>query len=428
MYFGALIKNKNNYSIAEGTDITESNFDSIICILAGPNQNLIITALNKVLRAAEDIDNERVPTCDPISGSYYVYAYFDSNTTQNWNNIFYVGKGKVNRQFAHLDSRSKRFISKTPLVSTRKKDQYIDKWLSEHISIGSSKEQIRKQAKNKLVSCLYNDLTELEAFFLEKFLIMRGRRAQDLANETAGNDKLGEYTSICVPKIYDRNNSEHHNIWSAAVMEFWTNPHSPIINNTIRPSLTFIGIESNLDKLAQCLSSFGLVGCDMSNKPENRLNTNQMVRNYCGVTGAGDAKISFAFEDLQNTKPYRFDFRIPPAGLEVTMTLRPLTCRTRENTQFINYFNNAVVNRVSMGSLHTKAENLNLLYPNTYIKNRNNWPYYKPLSWNSDGTKYSTFFPIDQPDSSVNSKVHWLQGHDVTLSLKDAVKIISEAF
>jgi hypothetical protein len=135
MNFGALIKNNNKYSIAEGTNIIESGFDNIICIIAGSDQNLITSALNKVLRAAEDIDNDRVPTCDPISGSYYVYAYFDSNTTQNWNNIFYVGKGKVNRQFAHLDLRSERFISKTPLVSTRQKDQYIDKWLSEHISI-----------------------------------------------------------------------------------------------------------------------------------------------------------------------------------------------------------------------------------------------------------------------------------------------------
>jgi len=327
-----LVKQSNVYSIQKKAALDQTDIDDIIFMIAGPDENIIHVALQKILVATSDIDSGVVKHEQLGSDPYYVYGYFEEGQPPSWQTAFYIGKGKGLRLFAHLDQRVRLRANTDRAMVTRQKDLMIDQWLDANPGKLLTRIIAREHAFETLINRLYSGLTELEAFYLEKYLIMRARRPQNISNDTAGNHAFGKYTSVCQPREYNRTNGAHELLWRQAVEGFLDSPQSSRMANTLRPSLVFIGLEPELDALSESLSSIDLKPCDMSHAPENRLTAESMIRKFCGVHGAGDAKASFMLSD--EYRPYRFDLRIPPAGLEVSITLRPIECTSSGNRAF----------------------------------------------------------------------------------------------
>lgn len=427
MKMAALVKQTNGYEIQSKPQLDSTDTQLIIFMIAGPDADVIHTVLQKIQRAAADIEASTVPQQEPINGSSYVYGYFETDLPQSWQTAFYIGKGKGQRLFAHLNQRLKSHARKEEPIATRQKDRLIDQWLKLATDQMQTNKLARSHAVGTLISCLYSGLTELEAFYLEKFLIMRARRPQHIANDTAGNQAFGEYTSLCQPGECNSANEVHRSLWHQAVKGFLDNPDSPRVNNTLRPALTFIGIEPELDTLAKSLQDIGLIPCDMTQAPENRLTAQTMIREFCGVHGAGDAKASFMLAD--GDRPYRFDFRIPPAGLELVITLRPIVCTSSAKQAFRDFFDYVSVTESSAGTCVSIADRLSKLYPSKYIMNRQQWPFYKPFTWNADGKKDDpAYFSMINPSARTRIKTNWIKGHEGELSMLEAIELIAKSF
>lgn len=417
MSIAAITKSVKGFEMVDLEQNPSIQSADIIFILSGPSSKTINLALQKILIAAQHVDSGHLPTCKATQGSYYVYGYFKDSTAQKWSDAFYIGKGINYRLLSHVRARSRNKNLAAPIPPKNDKERKIDEWLGTHTI---------NEAEGSFVKCLYAQLSELEAFFLEKFLIVRARRQQDIANDTAGNHNYEKYTSICQPKAFDENSTVHLALWHKAVNSFIKNPLAPHLHNTIRPSLTFIGLEPELDAFEKSLSATGLCPCDMRNKPENRLSADLMVRKFCSVSGAGDAKLSF--EVANQKRKYRFDFRIPPAGLDTILTLRPQSCLASENRDFVHYFSSTSVQPVQIRNISTIPAELKSFYSANFIKNKKNWPFYKPLTWDSNGRNDPTYFPMCKPNDLVDARVNWLQGNCVSISLVDAIQLIIKGF
>lgn len=428
MEIAALVKQNNGYAIQSKPELNAKNAQQIIFMIAGPDADVIRAALQKIQIAASDIDAGTVKHQEPSEGLSYVYGYFEAGRPQSWQTAFYIGKGRNSRLFAHLNERVLIRDNEDATVATRQKGRMIDQWLE----LNADQTQTRRSARahaihSKHISCLYSGLTELEAFYLEKFLIMRARRPQHIANDTAGNHESGEYSSICQPREYKPTNKVHNQLWHQTVEGFLTDPTSPRIKNTLRPALTFIGLEPELDALVETLASVGVVPCDMTHAPENRLDAQTMIRTYCGVHGAGDAKVSFRLADAD--RPYRFDFRIPPGGLGLIITLRPIVCTSEANQAFRNFLDSVSLTESTVGTCTSIAQRLSDLYPSEHIKNRRQWPFYKPFTWNANAKQYDpAYFPVTAPDTRVPIKTNWIQGHEAELSMLEAIELIAKSF
>jgi hypothetical protein len=426
MHILMLIKEAGTYKIVERHSGPPPSPETIIFALAGPEESMARRALERILVAAEDIDRGRVPQCQPQGDAFYVYTYFSPQLPQAWENAFYVGKGKAERRFSHLKERFRALTSEGRPPARTTKQKIIDGWLEPVVHTSMPWREVKKAAEGVLLAASYCNLSELEAFFLEKFLIMRARRPQDIANDTAGNHNDGEFSCICQPKSFDRNNSMHVQIWKNAIEAFLVDPNAPRVGHTLRPSLTFIGLEADLMAFENALRTVGLVPYDMTNAPENRLTPSQMLTPFCSVTGAGDAKLSFMV-DGKHSK-YRFDFRVPPAGLDMTMTLRPLRCDAASNRAFVRFFEDLSASDAHIGGIRTIPQRLSQLYPTRYIKNINNWPFFKPYAWNANAREDHVFFSMRDVNSPVDVQVNWIQGHTANLTLLKAVKLIDMAF
>ena len=216
----ALIKTEAGYQIADpSTSFSAPPADcaNVIFLVAGPSQQVIQAALEKVLIVAQDLDDGLVRCCTPPPGADYVYAYFDAPYPQNWSNTFYIGKGCKDRYFSHVKDRFSNAKKAEPKAAKNNKQKKIDTWLSNLGGLPRNNAALKQIAEGELVSAIYGDLSTVEAFFIEQFLIKRARRAQDVTNDTAGNNKSGKYTSLCQPKIFTRTNPVHSAIWNEAV-------------------------------------------------------------------------------------------------------------------------------------------------------------------------------------------------------------------
>lgn len=426
MHISMLIKEAGTYKIVGQRSTSAPNPKNIIFALAGPDDSIARRALERILAAAEDIDHFRVPRCQPQGGSFYVYTYFSPRLPQAWENAFYVGKGIAERRFSHLMKRYRSLNSEERPPARTNKEKIIDRWLGSDAHTSMPWREVKKAANETLLAVTYCNLSELEAFFLEKFLIMRARRPQDIANDTAGNHNIGEYTCICQPKSFDHEIPMHVQIWKNAIEGFLVDPNAPRVGHTLRPSLTFIGLEADLQAFENALRTVGLVPYDMTNVPENRLTQSQMIKPFCSVTGAADAKLSFILDG--ENRNYRFDFRVPPAGLDVTMTLRPLRCDAASKRAFVSFFENLSASDARVEGIRTIPQRLSQLYPTRYIKNINNWPFFKPFAWDADARADHVFFLMSDVNSPVRVQVNWIHGHAANLSLLQAVKLIDMAF
>jgi hypothetical protein len=426
MHISMLVKESGTYQIVGQRKGSSPNPENIIFALAGPDGSIASRALERILVAARDIDHGRVPQCQPQRDSFYVYTYFSPQLSLAWENAFYVGKGKAERRFSHLKNRFLGLNSEERPPARTTKQRIIDRWLVSDSRTSKPWGEIKTAAEGTLLVATYCNLSELEAFFLEKFLIMRARRPQDIVNDTAGNHKYGEYTCICQPKSFDGRNPLHVQIWQNAIEGFLADPNAKRVDNTLRPSLTFIGLDADLLAFSNALRTVGVVPYDMTNAPENRLAENQMIKPFCSVTGAGDAMLSFIADG--NQRNYRFDFRVPPAGLDMTMTLRPLRCDAAAKRSFVSFFNGLSVSDARIAGIQTIPQQLSQLYPTRFIMNINNWPYFKPYAWNADAKDNHVFFSMSDVKSPVDVHVNWIQGHTAHLTMLEAVRLIGMAF
>ena len=422
----SLVRNKGDYHVYNQEELLagDVDFSDIVFMIDGPITTESQGAVETIKRAARDLEMRAPPRNEKTGQGYYVYGYFESENDQLWETAFYIGKGKQNRAYSHLGSRIRSRERNIGIVGKTDKERKIDKWLDQQ-TLPLRRRELRDVAHNNLIALLYTELSELEAFFVEKFLIMRCRNPQEVTNQNAGIHKCQGYTSVCQPKEYDSNNSAHCGLWKKVVDEFLRDPRSDRLKHTLRPGLTFIGLESRLDALASHFASIGLQECDVSQLPENRLSGDCMVRKFCGVHGAADAKVSFRHPD----KPYRIDLRLPPGRLETNITLRPLKYTKRCRQTFLEFFENIELEGSSNhGRYKITTAPLKKLYPEEYIRNKAQWPYFKPLAMNAKGGDGSGWFPMADPEFRIPLRVNWIDGHDCELSMCEALKIISDAF
>lgn len=443
MPISALIRDINGkYNIQEVNGLPEINADDwfamVVAVLAGPDAKGVKTILEQLIEIGSDLEKGKV-ACKlyPVKPDYYyTYAYFKSanQMERRWHDAFYVGKGREKRWLAHVGEVFDRLKNDLPMRND--KEKLIADWLVENHHNEGTRKRAQEAAIGELVQRIYettnNDaLAEATAFFTEYFLITRALDAQDLANDTAGNRKSKNFIGLVQPKAFNHNNPVHKLLWNNAIIPFIANPEAKCIDITHRPGLRFIGADSLIETMNEAMESVGLLPYDMRNKPENRLQPESMTHNHVSVSGAADSILSYYYP---NNQVFRFDFRLQPGGVETNISLRPLSSKAHDKQAFINFMENLTLAPVQVGQLRSLELNLLNYYGalNTvFIKNRNNWPFCKPITLGADGDT-ACWHNIMEPHARRSCMVDWIQGpqqnNQVELSLLEAVELTARAF
>jgi hypothetical protein len=213
-------------------------------------------------------------------------------------------------------------------------------------------------------------------------------------------------------------------IWNDVINAFRSHEFARI-DNTCRPALLLIEAEKLVKQLTNVLRKVGLSPFDMRESPENRVKKMIAFDNFpsdlhhVSVSGAADLIASFHLD--KNDAPLRFDFRISPCDNKTTLTLRPTVNTGESNRLFKTYLDNRPLNESEIQCSETS--NIFRL-PESYVKNRNNWPFYKPLTWQANGST-SAWFTVDD-ETQTNFSVDWIREKPVRLTLSEAIKMVIE--
>lgn len=447
MPIAALMRDVNGeYNIQEVSGLPKTNledwFAMIIAVLSGPDAQGVEAILNQLINVGSDLDTDEVPCkVDPVTHDYYyTYAYFKSEkpAKRAWHDAYYIGKGRRNRWLEHVSTVVTHLENKRPLRNTKEKS--IADWLFQrNINMGAIDQAIQA-AKGAIVQRLYetnnNDaLAEAMAFFTEYFLITRARDAQDFSNNTAGNRKAGAYNGLVKPKAFNINNPSHNFLWKKAITAFFDNPNQEAINHTYRPAMRFISAGPLIESMDRAMKRIKLEPFGMRMATENRIRPqkchNCMHHDHVSVSGAADSILSYYYPKNQI---FRFDFRLQPGGVETNITLRPISSNRHDKLAFIDFMDNLTLVPVQVGQLCSLELNVLTHYESlntAFVKNRNNWPFCKPITLGADGNT-ACWHNILDPQARRTCLVDWIQGpqqtKQVEISLLEAVELTARAF
>ncbi|MGM0905562.1 MAG: hypothetical protein ACQEVQ_03410 [Pseudomonadota bacterium] len=435
MFLAALMKDKTDFDVVGPLEITSTVNrisdapDDVLFICSSPDKTFLTKLIDAIKSVEVDLQSGEIPNVDDNSKGAYVYGYFE-DAVPSWDKIFYVGKGNKNRDLSHTKNVLRKIKSGENLAGV--KDKLIASYIK-RMGI-NSEHQVRGTFVNRLYQ--HNDKYGNDiAFFIEYFLVHRARSPQRVSNKTEGNYKTGKHSALVRPVSYDPKKPQHSKLWGAAVTEFVTNPSSKRVSNTLRPSLKFIGFENSLDQINSKLAEVGLKPFNMSGLKENRLTPDTMIANNVSVSGAADPMISYINE--AEDKPYRFDLRVKSGSSSTVINLRPLSCKEPDKKSFLEFF---LALRLPEKVFNIQGKSLTTI-PGDFLqnyaikglsdplKNKNNWPFFKPMELTLKSKRASgVAFDFINFSETTACSPPWLKGEMHEMSFSQAVAAISKSF
>lgn len=397
----------------------------------GPCQDEVAAITQAVCLAAESM-NQSGPhnaTAPSVAGCCYVYAYFDDGNAA-WDRCFYVGKGTASHEALHLGRWTEhvRDTLKTAPALHNEKMRRIYAWIVSHNLTNHRHQHVRAAAADNLIRKLYvfdGVHAESQAFYVEYFLISHALGTHRVANDTRGNSTRRQCSAIALPRHLHLNRSDtlHQAIWRHTVGEFTLDPKSKTLDNTWGPALIAMFAAPYAANLDLCLRPLGLVPHQMHG--QGRLMGDIMPRPNIQVTGASDATLTYS---TAKRPYYRLELRFGATQCLTSISLRPYGNTRKDISKFLQYLDGYVMAPTEFGDLTTVPGALPVIYGhNDYVKNRNNWPFYKPYAQGADGNMSSWFDIADPTGNSQSGSTDWINGK-FELNLVDAISLIIKAF
>lgn len=425
--------------IQEFCDNAGVHQELILFLCSGPDAAGVTAVVNAVRQVLVDSQAATLPTVVRAQqpGEQYVYGYFQTKlkgpSNPSWKQAFYIGKGTVNRADGMHGGRWTSHVGDACGGGLLPRHKTIRAYLPSLTSVGTARQWA---VQNGLVKKLYGfngPYAEECAFAVEYFLVSSIYGAYAIDNDTNGNQKSGGYWCLARNHYYDNKNSKHCFIWKEAVQGFLSGPDNPVNKNTWWPALQTFYADKICNALDPSLQAVGLYPVQCVS--EGRLRDPQaLLRSNLNVTGSADCIITFT---TMPVRPYRIDLRLSATRNELTINLRPSThvmSPRLAHDQFTSYLGNhvfgasltTVQNRIRVGQMMDHYSGVDP------IRNRKQWPFYKPYASNGDG-RQAVWFPMEWipayplaikfPLADFNG-VRWLDPQHGQMSLIEALKII----
>lgn len=426
----AILEDDQDLKIVDPMSLTESLYTKIIFLCHSADESFLDALGEEILRVEKDLVSGTPAALRSPNNGYYVYGYFE-NGESDWGRLFYVGKGKNNRRLSHAGNVLNTLAHNG--LPVEKKDVLISEYIRDHNVTHLT------QVDNSLVRVLYKFdgvYSEALSFFVEYFLVHRARGASEISNRTEGNNRCGDHRGLARPKSFNRDSGAHETLWRSAVAEFINDASSKRLNNTYKPALRFIGFDDSLTVLNKTLGDFDFTPFDVQHVSENRIrNGGLMIAPNCSVSGAADAMISY--RSKAGNKPYRIDLRLKTGSSSTIINVRPLSNSTADKRAFLHFFDNlrlsgkdVVINEhtftTKLGKVPDIYANYNLSYP---IKNRNDWPFFKPMELTDNGSRAEGIkFELLDLNIKTTCSPPWLESQEVQLTLAEALGLINKVF
>lgn len=402
---------------------------ALLFAVSGPDEAEVKAIIEAVFQATHSLS---LPVPHQMAnsggvGNCYVYAYFDHGQAI-WDQCFYVGKGTANGGAPHLGRWTEhiKVALATAPASYNEKMRRIHAWVARRNLDGDGHISVRAAAAGDLVRKLYvfeGEFAESCAFYVEYFLITHAMGTHRIANDTNGNSTCGLCTAIALPRHLNRTDALHEAVWRNTVDEFAVNPNSKKLGNTWRPASIALFAAPFAATLDAYLAPLGLIPHPMSQ--QGRLTNNLMPRLNIQVTGASDATLTYSNPACPH---YRIELRFGATQCLTNISLRPLSQTKNGISAFLTYMDSCVISAAALGEVHTNPVALSLAYGhNTYIKNRSDWPFYKPFAPGSEGNN-STWFDIADPTAPASGSTDWIVDGHFDLNLVQAIDLIIRAF
>ncbi len=385
-----------------------------------------VDGVQAIIQAVHDLSQQGLYAVSSLAlplGSHYVYGYFDEGCLSA-DQAFYVGKGKVGQAQSNNSTTGRwtEHVRKALQGEDNQKAHKIRQWIKAN-QIALQPTLARNAAADHLVRMLQSfdgPHSEAQAFYAEYFLISHLLGVYNVANETRGNSQYQGYNAIVRPWHLTQENPCHQAIWEKTVATFTENPEEKELSHTWRPALTALFAVDYADALTERLKPLGVEPHDM--RGQGRLSLNDMPRHQIQVTGASDPTLTY----VQPGKPYRFELRFGVTECLVGMSLRPLSNAKDHIRAFLTFLDTARISKCECFGSHTKEEALPTLYPEQYVMNRRNWPFYKPYAPDANG-RASAWFDIKDRDAKTTGTTNWMQG-EYHLSLLEAIQMVVKGF
>jgi hypothetical protein len=417
MYIGLLTKNANG-DIASHTcpidQVAIANHQQILFAAAADDELLVQQALNAVASMYGVAPPPPTPRFQNPPGDYYVYAYFNNLNDSAWDDCFYIGKGKGNRWTAHVGERSEENLPQ----ATSAKNRHIDAWVAAQRDAATApltaQKLIAAAKQQGLVRKLgqwSGPFAEACAFAAEHFLIRGLLGVYELANNTGGNNQIGNLRILVRDKGLDMNTPSHATAWCLAVDTFVCNPDAKILNNRIRPSLHLLSYQTLFASLDQSLAQIGLF-------PQARNYFDPIefpsVPSHASVEGASDPCLSYVTNDQ---RPFRVQLKLSRCNDGTVVNVRPRVDGVRGRHDYFQYFQNININGSPL--VNHYGGNLPIIVPGA--------PYFKPFAQDGNGIN-DTLFPLNAGQGVVTGYANWMQGGHFNLNLRDALNLFLNSF
>ena len=412
--------------------------ENILFLCAGSDVAGVQAVAQAVCQVVVDRRESMLPalTLEQQPGEQYVYGYFQTaqtgQATPSWGQGFYIGKGTVKPKEGLYRGRWTSHVD----------DACAGGVLPRHYTIRAQLPVLEPSAarawevEKGLVKKLYGfqgPYAESCAFAVEYFLVSTIYGTYAIDNDTNGNQESGNDVFLARPRYFEATRGQHVFIWSQAVKGFLTSPHDPSNSNTWWPALQTFYADQMSDALNAALQAIGLY--PVANVNEGRLRDPQaLLRANLNVTGAADCMLTFT-TDL--ARPYRIDLRLSATRNEFMINLRPSTHvmgARLAHDRFTQYLDNHVFPAGMTVAGHQIHGGLMTGHYTGVdpVKNRNQWPFYKPYAPNGNG-KQAVWFPVqwspEQPTTmsfpavAING-VPWLDPQQGQMSLIEALQAL----
>lgn len=206
----------------------------------------------------------------------------------------------------------------------------------------------------------------------------------------------------------------------------FNDPYAKEIGHTWVPALLSITAAQRVEQLNEGFRELGWLPSPMEN--QGRLKPSAMLALNLQVTGASDVTVSYVHEI---SKKYRIEMRIGATEWIGGVSLRPVASNSQAIREFITYLEQICLDECAVSGFRSVSGSLAHCYEacdkEGYIKNKNNWPFYKPFAPCAKGTA-SAWYDITDSLSPCEIDVNWVQGGKLNLGLYESIELMTKAF